>query len=76
MLVSLSQAEDEEEDDEDETEEDARDRLSNDLAEVYDNDTNRLSAVTETLEETLIPHHEVSLLHVYSTFDYFLRERT
>lgn len=53
------QAEEEEEDEEDETEEDARDRLSNDLAELYDNDTNRLSSVTETLEEVLIPHVEV-----------------
>lgn len=56
------QAEEEEEEEEDETEEDARDRLSNDLAEIYDNDTNRLSAVSETLDDCLIPHSEVRLL--------------
>lgn len=48
--------EEEEDDDDEETEEDARDRLSNDLAELYDNDTNRLSSVTESLDDVLIPH--------------------
>ena len=59
MISLFLQAEEEEEEDDEETEEDARDRLSNDLAELYDNDTNRLSSVTEGLDDVLIPHVEV-----------------
>lgn len=44
----FSQEEEEEEEEEDETEEDAMDRIRNDMAEVYDNDTNRLANVQVT----------------------------
>lgn len=40
------QEEEEEEEEEEELEEDANDRMRNELNDVYDNDTNKLAAVT------------------------------
>ena len=45
MLADEFEEEEEEEEEDDEAEEDAVDRMKNDLNEIYDNDTNRLSTV-------------------------------
>ena len=59
VLADEFAEEEEEEEEEEETEEDANDRLTNDLNEVYDNDTNRLAAVQDKLEELLVPRIEL-----------------
>ena len=45
MLAEEFEEEEEEEEEDEETEEDATDRMQNDLAEVYDKDTNNLASV-------------------------------
>ncbi|CAH1800208.1 unnamed protein product [Owenia fusiformis] len=59
ILAEEFEEEEEEEDDDEEQEEDAIDRIRNDLADVYDNDTNSLAVVQDVLEELLIPRIEL-----------------
>ncbi|PIK35904.1 putative adenylate kinase 9 [Apostichopus japonicus] len=59
LLAEEFEEEEEEEEDDDEMEEDAEDRLRNEIGEMYDDDTNRLASVQETLEEILIPRMEL-----------------
>eukprot|EP00057_Strongylocentrotus_purpuratus_P026855 XP_011681329.1 PREDICTED: adenylate kinase 9 [Strongylocentrotus purpuratus] len=60
MLAEEFEEEEEEEEEEDELEEDAIERLKNEIGEVYDEDTNRISGVQETLEEIMIPRMELN----------------
>ncbi|XP_041351641.1 adenylate kinase 9-like isoform X3 [Gigantopelta aegis] len=59
VLAEEFEEEEDEEEEEEELEEDAIDRIRNELNEVYDNDTNRLEMVQETLEELFIPRLEI-----------------
>ncbi|XP_072178424.1 adenylate kinase 9-like isoform X1 [Diadema setosum] len=60
MLAEEFEEEEEEEEEEDELEEDAVERLKNEIGEVYDDDTGRLQALQETLEEIMIPRMELN----------------
>lgn len=60
LLAEEFEEEEEEEDDDEEMEEDAIERMRNDFNEVYDDDTNRMSSVEETLEEVLIPRLDIT----------------
>ena len=56
MLMEEFEEEEEEEEEEDELEEDAVERLKNEIGEVYDDDTNRLSALQVCLFVCLFFH--------------------
>ncbi|XP_059153856.1 adenylate kinase 9-like isoform X2 [Physella acuta] len=55
ILAEEFEEEEEEEEEDEENEEDAIERMKNDFNEIYDDDTNRIVAVEEALEEILIP---------------------
>ena len=55
----MQEEEEEEAEEEEETLEEATDRIKNDIDELYDNDTNRISAIQEKFEELLVPRLEI-----------------
>ena len=59
----IFQEEEEEDEEEEELEEDATDRIRNEINDIYDNDTNKLAAVTVSIQ------HYFSLSHMWSHSD-------